>query len=145
MLQVLAVLSSFSGVLGAAAIKQPSAPPGHVTCESDVISLVVTWSPPPPRHRNGVITNYRLAYSHASHGECLRMVTALLRLPTYSNTSSLTVPGAGEGEGTVSGPRAAVVSWALPARPHGRISCHTVHWEPAVGVAPPTAAVWSLT
>ncbi|XP_069947115.1 cell adhesion molecule Dscam2 isoform X1 [Cherax quadricarinatus] len=33
----------------------------------------------------------------------------------------------------VSGPRAVVVSWAPPARPHGRISRYTVHWEPAGG------------
>lgn len=42
---------------------EPSAPPGRVRCDGvSSSSLVVTWTPPPPSHRNGVVTSYRVAF-----------------------------------------------------------------------------------
>nr|XP_045585779.1 Down syndrome cell adhesion molecule-like protein Dscam2 isoform X2 [Procambarus clarkii] len=145
---------------------KPSAPPGHVTCESVTSSsLVVTWSPPPPRHRNGLVINYRVYYSHATPhdgvGRSGSVVSegqraTLAGLFPWTNYSLTVSASTRAGEGTpshaivcttdqdvpesparvkavVSGPRAAVVSWAPPSRPHGRISRYTVHWEPAGG------------
>ncbi|XP_045105879.1 Down syndrome cell adhesion molecule-like protein Dscam2 isoform X1 [Portunus trituberculatus] len=144
---------------------KPSAPPGHVTCESVTsTNLVVTWSPPPPRARNGIITNYRLSYSlHPPHGggeggsvmqdgqqatlDSLTpwtnysvTVAAFTRAgqgvssPAIICTTEQDVPEApARVKAVVSGPRGAVVSWAPPSRPHGRITRYTVHWQPAGG------------
>ncbi|KAG7172368.1 Down syndrome cell adhesion molecule-like protein 2-like 15, partial [Homarus americanus] len=154
MLQVLAVSST--------ALQVSWEPPPQNLTNGDVPGYYLGFMPGEfPTHlgfkdaRNGVITNYRLAYSHASsHGRSGNVVSEGLRATVAGLTpwTNYTVTVAAStragkcqkrrrGEGTVSGPRAAVVSWAPPARPHGRISRYTVHWEPAVGVAPPTAAV----
>ncbi|XP_071517137.1 cell adhesion molecule Dscam2-like [Panulirus ornatus] len=151
--------------LGTTLEDKPSAPPGHVTCDSVTSSnLVVTWSPPPPRYRNGLITSYRVAFSQAAAhdgGRSGSVVSEGLRatlagLTPWTNYSVSVAASTRAGEGTpshaiicttdqdvpeaparvkavVSGPRAAVVSWAPPARPHGRISRYTVHWESSGG------------
>ncbi|KAG7154306.1 Down syndrome cell adhesion molecule-like protein 2-like 14, partial [Homarus americanus] len=111
MLQVLAVSST--------ALQVSWEPPPQNLTNGDVPGYYLGFMPGEfPTHlgfkdaRNGVITNYRLAYSHASS----HVPEAPARVKAI-----------------VSGPRAAVVSWAPPARPHGRISRYTVHWEPAGG------------
>ncbi|XP_071541356.1 cell adhesion molecule Dscam2-like [Panulirus ornatus] len=140
---------------------KPGAPPGHVTCESVTSSsLLVTWSPPPPRHRNGVIISYRVAFSQVSSHEGGRsgsvvsegLQATLAGLTPWTNYSISVAASTRAGEGVashilscttdqdvpeaparikavISGPRAAVLSWAPPTRPHGRISRYTVHWE----------------
>ncbi|XP_071517586.1 cell adhesion molecule Dscam2-like isoform X2 [Panulirus ornatus] len=151
--------------LGTTLEDKPSAPPGHVTCDSVTSSsLVVTWSPPPPRYRNGLIISYRVAFSQAASHEGGRsgsvvsegLRATLAGLTPWTNYSVSVAASTRAGEGTpshaiicttdqdvpeaparvkavVSGPRAAVVSWAPPARPHGRISRYTVHWESSGG------------
>ncbi|ROT64498.1 putative Down syndrome cell adhesion molecule-like protein Dscam2 [Penaeus vannamei] len=149
--------------LGTTLEDKPGAAPGHVTCETVTsTSLVVTWSPPPPRHTNGIITSYRVSYSQlSSHedgrsgsvvSEGLRATLAGLRPWTNYSVSVAASTRAGEGlaslplvcttdqdvpeaparvKAVVSGPRAAVVSWAPPASPRGRITRYTVHWASA--------------
>ncbi|XP_063589130.1 cell adhesion molecule Dscam2-like [Penaeus indicus] len=149
--------------LGTTLEDKPGAAPGHVTCETVTsTSLVVTWSPPPPRQTNGIITSYRVSYSQlSSHedgrsgsvvSEGLRATLAGLRPWTNYSVSVAASTRAGEGvaslplvcttdqevpeaparvKAVVSGPRAAVVSWAPPASPRGRITRYTVHWASA--------------
>ncbi|XP_037792633.1 Down syndrome cell adhesion molecule-like protein Dscam2 [Penaeus monodon] len=149
--------------LGTTLEDKPGAAPGHVTCETVTsTSLVVTWSPPPPRQTNGIITSYRVSYSQlSSHedgrsgsvvSEGLRATLAGLRPWTNYSVSVAASTRAGEGvaslplvcttdqdvpeaparvKAVVSGPRAAVVSWAPPSSPRGRITRYTVHWASA--------------
>ncbi|KAK4287145.1 hypothetical protein Pmani_039780, partial [Petrolisthes manimaculis] len=130
-------------------------------------SLVVTWTPPPPPHRNGIITSYRLSYQTPHHhdGRGGSVVeegqrATLNNLTPWTNYSLSVAASTRAGEGVashhvicttnqdvpeapahvkavVSGPRAAVVSWAPPSHPHGRISRYTVHWEGAGGRGDP--------
>nr|XP_027230100.1 Down syndrome cell adhesion molecule-like protein Dscam2 [Penaeus vannamei] len=149
--------------LGTTLEDKPGAPPGHVTCETVTSSsVVVTWSPPPPRQANGIITNYRVTYTQMfSHeegrtgsvvSEGLRATLTGLKPWTNYSVSVAASTRAGEGvqslalvctteqdvpeaparvKAVVSGPRAAVVSWAPPLRPRGRITRYTVHWASA--------------
>ncbi|XP_050729970.1 cell adhesion molecule Dscam2-like isoform X1 [Eriocheir sinensis] len=145
---------------------KPSAPPGHVTCESVTsTTLEVTWSPPPPRARNGLITTYKLSYVHHplhgggdGGGSIMRKgqratLDTLTPFTNYSvSVAAFTKAGQGVSspavmcttdqdvpeaparvKAVVSGPRAAVVSWGRPSRPHGTITRYTVHWQPAGG------------
>ena len=52
-------------------VAEPSGPPQHVMCEPMTSSiLLITWSPPPAKLANGVITGYRVAYGvHTDTGE----------------------------------------------------------------------------
>ncbi|XP_066948108.1 cell adhesion molecule Dscam2-like isoform X4 [Macrobrachium rosenbergii] len=105
---------------------KPSAPPGHVTCEAVTArSLVVTWKPPPTRHINGVITNYRVTYSvSSSHAggrsgsmvsEGLRAtLTALLPWTNYSVTVAASTRA---GEGVSSLPLICTTNQDVPEAP----------------------------
>ncbi|XP_050724052.1 cell adhesion molecule Dscam2-like [Eriocheir sinensis] len=145
---------------------KPSAPPGRVRCDGvSSSSLVVTWTPPPPSHRNGVVTSYRVAFwktaatedgseEAAMMSKGLRAQLDNLRPWTNYSVSVAASTRAGQGvasealvctthqdvpeapariKAVASGPRAAVVSWAPPAHPHGRLIRYTVYWKAAGG------------
>ncbi|KAK7082481.1 hypothetical protein SK128_000210 [Halocaridina rubra] len=104
---------------------KPSAPPGHLTCESvSSRSLVVTWKPPAARHINGVVTNYRILYSAISDHDGGRgkskvsegLRATLTELLPWTNYSITVTAATRAGEGVASAPLPCVTNQdgALP-------------------------------
>ncbi|XP_052738089.1 cell adhesion molecule Dscam2 isoform X2 [Bicyclus anynana] len=104
----------------------PEAAPTRVTCSAlSSSSIKVSWAPPPPAYRNGIIQGYKIIYaplstSHAEGAEIKRVSTTetyLHALHKYSNYSLQVAAYTAAGDGKRSAPAYCMTDEDVPSAP----------------------------
>ncbi|XP_045780750.1 Down syndrome cell adhesion molecule-like protein Dscam2 [Maniola jurtina] len=104
----------------------PEAAPTRVACSAlSSTSIKVSWAPPPPAFRNGIIQGYKVIYaplstSHAEGAEIKRVSTTETYLHTlhkYSNYSLQVVAYTAAGDGKRSAPTYCMTEEDVPSAP----------------------------
>ncbi|CAM1324704.1 ROBO1 (predicted) [Pycnogonum litorale] len=70
----------------------PSAPPGNLHVEMvDRRTVVVRWYPPPPQHRNGLLTGYKIYLTRHEENPSRHFGNATLKIISPNNSSLRTI------------------------------------------------------
>uniref|UniRef100_A0A8C0BXV2 Receptor-type tyrosine-protein phosphatase F n=1 Tax=Buteo japonicus TaxID=224669 RepID=A0A8C0BXV2_9AVES len=113
----------------------PSAPPQEVECVSTSSTTIrVSWVPPPAQSRNGVITQYSIAYQAVEGDDNTKhtIIGGLLPETTYSVTVAAYTT---KGDGARSKPKVITTTGAVPGKPTMMISTTAmntalIQWHP---------------
>uniref|UniRef100_A0A674JQK7 Receptor-type tyrosine-protein phosphatase F n=1 Tax=Terrapene triunguis TaxID=2587831 RepID=A0A674JQK7_9SAUR len=115
----------------------PSAPPQEVECVSTSSTTIrVSWVPPPAQSRNGVITQYSIAYQAVDAEDGAKHVETIIGGLLPETTYSVTVAAyTTKGDGARSKPKVVTTTGAVPGKPSMLISTTAmntalIQWHP---------------